>query len=149
LKLAKTLFYIFLPVVLGGIVGILTSGSMDYQMLELPPLAPAGFVFPIVWTILYFLMGISYAIVQTESDLGKIPFVYYLQLGVNLLWPIIFFVLKWRFFAIIWIILLLGLIVYLMILMFRKNKISFYLLIPYLVWTIFATYLTIGVYILN
>lgn len=149
MKLWRGLFDIFLPVILGGVVGLLTSGSMDYEMLELPPLAPPGFIFPIVWTILYLLMGISYAIVKTEDDLGQIPFIYYLQLGVNLLWSIFFFVLKWRFFSIVWILLLLGLIIYLLVLLSSKKKISFYLLIPYLLWVIFATYLTIGVYLLN
>lgn len=149
MKLWRVLFNIFLPVILGGIVGILTSGSMDYEMLNMPPLSPPGFIFPIVWTILYLLMGISYAIIKTEDDLGKIPFIYYLQLGVNLLWSIFFFVFKWRFFSIIWILLLLGLIIYYMILVFRKNKVSFSLFVPYLLWVIFATYLTIGIYLLN
>jgi len=56
LKKWRVLFNIFLPVVLGGIVGLLTSGSMDYQMLELPPLAPPGFIFPIVGLILYLIL---------------------------------------------------------------------------------------------
>lgn len=143
------IFKIFLPLVLGTIVGLITQNQMDYSMLVNPPLSPPGFIFPIVWSVLYLLMGISYTLVSKEDNLGKIPIVYYAQLFVNLLWSIFFFVLKWRLFTVFWTILLLGLIIYYMVLVFPKNKISFYLFIPYLIWVLFATYLTIGIYLLN
>lgn len=149
MKLLKNLFYIFLPVVLGAIVGLITSGSGSYGEFRQPPLSPPGYLFPIVWTILYLLMGLSYFFVKQEEDTEKISVVYYLQLLVNLLWPIFFFTLQWRFFSILWILLLLGLIIYYMVLVFNKKRISFYLFIPYLLWVSFATYLTIGVYLLN
>jgi len=72
-----------------------------------------------------------------------------LQLLVNALWPIFFFVLKWRLFAFLWILLLLALVVVMIIRFYRKNKIAGLLQIPYLLWTTFATYLNLGVYLLN
>ena len=141
---------ILIPVILGGIVGLIISRFMDYNTLNKPPLSPPGFIFGIVWTILYILMGISYGILDTKNLIDeKINKIYYLQLIVNLIWPILFFVFKWRLFSAIWIILLVVLIIKMIIDFYRKNKLSAYLQIPYLLWTIFATYLNIGVYLLN
>ena len=145
----KHIFQIFLPLVLGGIVGFLISGSMDFESLNKPPLAPPGILFPIVWTILYLLMGIAYYLYRKKSDFDFTAKLHYLQLFINLLWPIFFFVLKIRLFSIFWILLLLASIILLTLLYFKKEHISAYLLIPYIIWTIFATYLNIGIYILN
>ena len=150
LKFLKNIFYLFLPLLLGSIVGLLISSSIDYGPLLKPPLSPPGYIFPIAWSILYLLMGISYYLFKTnkiEDDDESI--IYYLQLGVNLLWSIFFFVLKWRFFTILWTLLLLGLVIYLIYLFYQKYKPSFYLNIPYLIWLIYATYLTIGIFFLN
>ena len=141
---------IFTPVAVGVIVGLIISPFMDYNLLQKPPLAPPGILFPIVWSILYVLMGISYGILQSKSlvDSG-INFVYYLQLIVNALWPIIFFVFKWRFFAFIWIIILALLIILMIKKFYSKNKLSGLLQIPYLLWTLFATYLNLSIFLLN
>lgn len=123
---------------------------MDYNTLQKPPLSPPGFLFGIVWTILYILMGISYGLLETRNLVDdEVKMAYYWQLTVNLIWPIIFFVLKWRLFACIWIVLLVILVINMIIKFYRKHKLAAYLQIPYLLWTIFATYLNIGVYILN
>lgn len=122
---------------------------MDYGVIKKPPLSPPGYIFPIVWSILYILMGISYFLYRNKYDNLETIKVYYAQLIVNLLWSIFFFVFKWRLFTILWTILLLGLVIYLLYLFYKEYKPSFYLNIPYLIWLIFATYLTIGVYILN
>ena len=147
----KKLFYLFLPIICGSIIGLLTSNSIDYGVLNQPPLSPPGYIFPIVWSILYLLMGISYYLFKNKyyKDTKLESIVYYAQLAVNLLWSIFFFVLNWRLFSIGWTILLLLLVIYLIFLFYDKNKISAYLNIPYLLWLVFATYLTIGVYILN
>lgn len=141
---------ILIPVVVGGIVGLIISGSMDYQSLEKPFLAPPSIVFPIVWTTLYILMGISYGILKDNSLIdSEVNSIYYSQLAVNALWPIFFFNFKWRLFAFIWIILL-AILVYIMIRKFySKNKVSGLLQIPYLLWCLFATYLNLGIYLLN
>lgn len=141
---------ILIPVILGGIVGLIISGSMDYNSLQQPFLSPPSILFPIVWTILYILMGVSYGILQSNSQVdGKINIIYYLQLFVNLLWPIAFFVLKWRLFAFIWIVLLAILIIIMIVRFYSKNKVAGLLQIPYLLWTLFASYLNLFVYILN
>lgn len=143
----KRIIYSLVPIIGGGIVGLIISSYIDYQDLIKPPLAPPGFIFPIVWTILYILMGVSYYI--SNSDDKELDQIYLLQLLVNLLWPIIFFVLKMYFSAFLWIILLLILVIVMIKEFLRIKKLSGYLQIPYLLWLLFATYLNIGVFILN
>ena len=146
-----SLFYIFFPLIMGTIIGLVTSNSIEYNNLIKPPVSPPSILFPIVWSILYLLMGISYFIYKKNIDnKGKlIPIIYYFQLFINLLWSIIFFVFELKFLAIIWIILLDLLVIFMIYLFSNENKISAYLNIPYLVWILFATYLTIGIYVLN
>ena len=149
-KVLKFIKSILIPVVIGGIVGFLISNFIDYNIINKPPLSPPSIVFPIIWTILYILMGKSYGILKTKELIDdETNMIYYTQLLVNVTWPIVFFVFKWRFVSILWIILLLILVVYMTIKFYRKSKIAGLLQIPYILWTIFATYLTIGVYILN
>ena len=141
---------IIIPLVVGGIIGFITSNSIDYNSLEQPFLAPPAIVFPIVWTILYTLMGISYGILVDNSLVdSKINTIYYLQLFVNALWSIFFFTLKWRLFAFLWILLLIVLVIIMIIRFYNKNKIAGLLQIPYLLWIIFASYLNLGVFFLN
>lgn len=141
---------IAIPLIVGGIVGFITSPFMDYGMLVKPFLAPPGITFPIVWTILYVLMGISYAILKSDGLLDDTAnFVYYLQLGINALWSIFFFVLKWRLFAFFWIILLAVSVIWMIKEFYEREKIAGLLQIPYIIWIAFATYLNFGFYILN
>ena len=141
---------IIIPLLVGGIVGFLISNSIDYQTLERPAFAPPSMAFPIVWTILYVLMGISYGILDSKSLVdSSINSIYYLQLFFNALWPIAFFILKWRLFAFFWIIILAVLVLIMIIRFYAKNKAAGLLQIPYLLWTLFATYLNWGVYVLN
>ena len=141
---------ILIPVIVGGVVGLLISQFMDYEMLKKPPFAPPGFIFPIVWTILYILMGVSYGILKTNNKVdNEINLIYYLQLGVNALWSIFFFIFKWRLFSFLWIILLAILVFIMIIKFYNKNKVAGLLQIPYLLWVLFASYLNLGFYILN
>lgn len=141
---------IFIPLVVGGIVGLIISKFMDYNVLNKPPLAPPSILFPIMWTILYILMGISYGILKSNHKINvDIKFIYYLQLGVNALWSIFFFVFKLRLFSFIWILLLALLIIIMIIKFYQKNKVSGLLQIPYLLWVLFASYLNLGFYLLN
>ena len=141
---------ILVPLILGGIVGFILSKFMDYDSLVQPPLAPPAILFPIVWTILYILMGISYGILKVNDQVdSKVSLIYYLQLGVNLLWPIAFFVFKWRLFAFFWILLLLALIITMILSFYKRNKLAAWLQVPYLLWTLFATYLNLSIYLLN
>ena len=102
---------ILIPLIVGAVVGFITSGAMNNSSLVQPFFAPPAILFPIVWTILYTLMGVSYGILDTSNLVdSEINSVYYSQLFVNALWSIIFFTLKWRLFAFIWIILLIILL---------------------------------------
>ncbi len=141
---------IAIPVILGAIVGFIISGSIDYNSLQKPFLAPPSIVFPIVWTILYILMGISYGILESKSQAdSSIKLIYYSQLFVNALWSILFFYLKWRFFAFLWLVFLIALILIMIKTFYNKNKVSGLIQIPYLLWTLFAGYLNLSIYLLN
>lgn len=141
---------ILIPLIVGGIVGFITSSSMDYETLKQPFLSPPSIVFPIVWTILYTLMGISYGILETNKLTNpQLNTIYYLQLAVNAIWPIIFFTLKMRLTAFLTILLLIALIITMIIKFYPQNKTASLLQIPYLIWTLFASYLNLAVYLLN
>lgn len=138
---------IFLPILLGGVVSLIISPSMDYNSLKRPFLSPPDIVFPIAWSILYLLLGISEFIVKRE---GKIDHgTYYINLFVNLMWPIIFFSFKLYFLAFLWILLLLIWTVKLLKEWKMVSILAYRLQIPYFLWLLFATYLNIGVALLN
>ena len=96
-------------------------------------------------------MGISSYIIIESNDVHSncCLFIYGINLFLNFLWTPIFFGLKLRLFALIWIILLVGVIIYMIICFYKVNKKAAYLLIPYLVWCVFATYLNLTIYLLN
>ena len=129
------LLYVGIPLLLGAIVGILTSGGTSgYEGL-----VPA-WIFPIVWSILYILMGYSSYLVRDNKRLMNI---YKLNLAVNLIWPFIFFTFNFKVLAFFWIlalILIVGIMIYEF---YKENKLSAYLLIPYILWLIFASILNL------
>ncbi len=138
------------PIIVGGAVGFITSNAINYNDLIQPAFAPPSFLFPIVWTILYVLMGISYGILENKGLVdSEINSIYYLQLTVNALWSFIFFVFKWRLFAFIWILILDALVIDMIIKFYKKDKTAGLLQIPYLLWISFATVLNLAVYLLN
>lgn len=145
----KSLFYLFLPIVGGGIIGLVINGNIDYTSLARPPLSPPSIVFPIVWSFLYFLIGLAYWFYRKENADDTTIILYYAQLFFNFLWSILFFVFRWRTFSAIWIIFLAILIILLMIRFYKEERVSFYLVIPYILWVLFAVYLNIGVALLN
>ena len=143
----KLFIDILIPVAIGGIVGFIINPYIDYNSLVQTPLSPPSIVFPIVWTILYVLMGISYYLLKNPSKKEKI--IYFIQLGVNALWSVFFFIGKFYLFSFIWIVLLDVLVIFMTGIFYHNNKASAYLQIPYLIWILFATYLNLGIYILN
>ena len=141
---------ILIPVLVGALVGLITSNVIDYETLKQPFLAPPAWIFPVVWTILYVLMGVSYGILKSNNQTNQeVEFIYYLQLVVNALWSIFFFVFKWRLFAFLWIILLGVLVIKMIKIFYEQNKTAGLLQIPYIIWIVFAAYLNFGVYVLN
>lgn len=150
-KLVKS---IAIPLLAGAASAFLTRDSMKiFEMLNQPPLSPPGWLFPIVWTILYILMGISlYLILRSDADTQTVQAaqkIFYFQLALNFLWPLLFFNMGWFLFAFAEL-LLLWFAVIAMIKQFAKtSKWAAYLNIPYLVWLTFAAYLNLGVWWLN
>ena len=146
----KLLIFIFGTYLIGGLFSFFIDMPSMYQELNKPFLSPPGYVFPIVWTVLYTLMGVSLYLISEESgDKKKSYIIYIVQLILNSLWTLFYFGLDMKLFSFF---LLVGLIisVIIMILEFRKlNKTAAYLQIPYLLWLIFAGYLNLETYLLN
>ncbi len=150
----KLILCIIIPVAVGALSGYISGNSMEaYKQLEQPPFSPPGAVFGIVWPILYVLMGIaSYLICVSDTfDTAKKSAitVYAVQLAFNFLWSIWFFNLNLYYFAFIWLFLLVVLVIILMIKTKEISKPAFYMLVPYLLWLLFAGYLNLGIAILN
>ena len=143
---------LLIPLVGGFLSGLISMGGIkEFNSLTRPFLTPPGFVFPIIWTILYALMGISSYLIYNENNYYSncCLKIYIINLFVNFLWSPIFFGLKLRLFALIWLIILLLIVVYMIICFYKVNKKAAYLQIPYLIWILFATYLNLMYYLLN
>lgn len=151
----KTFFIcIAIPLFVGGLSALLSQNSMKtFQHLNKPPLSPPGLLFPIVWTILYILMGIaSYFIITANEDKQQIQqalVLYGSQLFVNFWWSIFFFNFEWYFFSFLWLVLLWLLIYFTIQAFYSISKIAGYLMIPYLLWVTFAGYLNFFIFLLN
>jgi benzodiazapine receptor len=154
-SVALALVCILIPVVSGAVIGILTtSGVTDwYSTLNKPWFTPPDYVFGPVWTVLYILMGISlYLIVNQGWENGTVKtgiVLFAAQLGVNLLWSLLFFGLHSPLAALACIVVLLALIIATIITFYRLSKPAAVLLVPYLAWVCIATALNAGVVILN
>ena len=145
---------IALPLAVGGLSALLTNNGMkEFAALRQPPLSPPGWVFPVVWTALYAMMGTaSYKVYSSDvHDIRRRRAlrVYLSQLAVNFLWSIVFFALG-AHFAAFWLIVLLWLLIVVCMLMFYHiSQKAGRLMIPYALWVSFAAYLNLGVYLLN
>lgn len=145
---------ILLAEAVGGLSGFLTREGMKIytEMIAQPPLSPPPLLFPIVWGILYALMGIGSAriwLTPASPERSRALNLYAAQLVVNFFWSLIFFNAQAFGFAFFWL-LLLWLLVLLMILAFREvDPLAAWLQVPYLIWLTFAAYLNLGVWYLN
>ena len=154
IKKGLLLLCIALPLLVGILSALLTRNSMmTFASLNQPPLSPPAWLFPVVWTVLYALMGISsYLMLSSGAEEHKVRRamnLYLYQLAVNFLWPTFFFNFGWYFFSLLWLILL-WILVFLMIRAFASiSKWAAYLNIPYLIWLTFAAYLNAGIWWLN
>lgn len=143
---------VLLAVGVGGLSGFLSrNGMKEYASLKRPPLSPPGAVFPVVWTILFILMGIGAAMVwlTRRTERVRALAVYGIQLAVNFFWSILFFREGMRLLAFFWLLLLLGLVALMIRLFGRVSRTAAWLQLPYFFWLCFAAYLNLGVWWLN
>jgi len=152
IKWKPLLINLLIPLAVGGLSAYLTMDSMEvYQGLRQPPLSPPGWLFPIVWTILFLLMGIAAYLVWMRDSTGRngALMLYALQLAFNFGWTLIFFNVQNYGLAFFWLVILWVLILLTTIRFFKENRAAGWLMIPYLLWVAFAGYLNAGVWLLN
>ncbi len=151
-KLVSFLICVFIPLAVGGLSAFLTKDAMsNYSQVIKPGITPPAVIFPIVWTILYLLMGISsFIICSSDSSMKQSALNWYaIQLLFNFIWSIIFFNLQNYLFSFIWLIALIICIIIMMVKFYKISPPAAYLQIPYLLWCAFAAYLNFSIYLLN
>ncbi|MBR0081158.1 MAG: tryptophan-rich sensory protein [Clostridia bacterium] len=147
-------FWILLTEAVGGVAALLirTDTELYRTAVEKPPLSPPAILFPIVWTILYALMGFGIARVRQNADPREQKIctgIYLAQLVMNFFWSILFFKLRAFGVAFYWLVGLWALILWMVVRFSRTDRPAGLLQIPYLLWVTFAGYLNLGVWILN
>ena len=151
-KVKPYIFSILLSLAVGGLSALVTAGNMNiYDKINTPPLSPPGWLFPVVWTVLFILMGVSSASVFKSRSTKKDDalFVYGISLVLNFAWSIFFFnmqsfLLSFVILVALWLSILLTIIRY-----YKIDKISAWLQLPYLIWVTFAGYLNFAIILLN
>ena len=154
IKKKPLIISVLIPLLVGGLSAFITRKSMDiFEVLEKPPLSPPSWLFPVVWTVLYILMGISSYLIYTADTSRENKTValsvYALQLVFNFIWPILFFNMQNFLGALVCLIILWILILTMIIVFSRISKPAAFLNIPYLLWVTFAGYLNYFIYLLN
>ena len=154
MKKPKYLPWILTVEAAGVLSGLLSRQVMQMyaEMIQKPPLSPPAILFPLVWTILYALMGIGAARIAASADgdlRSRALNVFVVQLVVNFFWSLIFFNAQAYGFALVWLLLLWVLIIAMILLFWPVDRLAALLQIPYLLWVTFAAYLNYGVWRLN
>ena len=153
MKKAKPyIFSILLSLTVGGLSALATANNMNiYDKINTPPLSPPGWLFPVVWTILFILMGVSAAIIFTDNSPKKDDalFIYAVSLVLNFSWSIFFFnllsfIIAFIILVTLWLSIILTIIKY-----YKINKVAAWLQLPYLLWVTFAGYLNFAIILLN
>ncbi len=141
---------ILIPILIGTLSSLF-SGNMSTAMFHKPSFSPPSFLFPIVWTILYILMGISSYLIYSSDrpNKGKALALYAIQLFFNFFWSILFFGSSQYLFAFVWLIALICIIIMMINQFYAIEPLAAYLQIPYLLWCLFAAYLNYMIYRLN
>lgn len=153
-KWKQLIVCLLIPLAVGALSALLSgSGMAAFEQINKPPLSPPGWLFPIVWTVLYLLMGFASWLVLTsgapQQQIKKALTVYGLQLTVNFFWSIIFFGAVLYLFAFAWLVLLWVLIIWNMVKFYEIRRLAGELLLPYFLWVTFAGYLNLAIYFLN
>ncbi len=154
IKWKKLILSIAIPLAVGGLSGLISSdGIAMFSYINKPKISPPGWLFPIVWTILYIIMGLASYIVAmsnaNELSTKNALKVYVLQLVFNFFWSILFFNFNLFFFSFLWLIILWLLIFITTILFYSISMPAAYLMVPYLLWVTFAGYLNFSIALLN
>lgn len=154
IKWKQLILCLAIPLAVGGLAALLSRGGMeDYKDMYKPLLAPPSWVFPVVWSILYLMMGYASYLVLTSGAsperTRRAMRIYYLQLAANFIWPLIFFGLEAFLAAFIWLIVLFALALVCALRFGYIDARAGKLFAPYLIWLFFAAYLNLGVYLLN
>ena len=139
---------LLIPLAVGAVSSLLSGNMMGASSFNQPALSPPSFLFPIVWTILYLLMGISSYLIYTSDSLLKTPalILYGLQLAFNFFWSILFFHFSLYEAAFLWLLVMIILIILMIYLFYKVRPLAAYLQVPYLIWCIFAAYLNYMIY---
>lgn len=154
-KILTFISAIIIPLAVGGFSAFLTKDSMNiYETVNTPPLSPPAFLFPVVWTALYVLMGVSSGIIWLRREENKeraenALLIYAASLVFNFIWSLIFFNFRMYLFSFIWLTVLFVLIIFTIVKYRKLSPLSAYLQLPYLLWVAFAGYLNFGIYLLN
>ena len=144
------IFFIALSLAVGALSAFLTRDSMNiFDTVTKPPLAPPAWAFPVVWSILYILMGIGAARVYLREPSSDALKIFGINLAINFFWSIIFFNLRAFGFAFIWLLLLLAVVIVMTVKFFRIDKVAGYLQIPYIIWLLLAGYLNLFIFLTN
>lgn len=141
---------ILIPLAVGSLSSLLSGNMMDSSFARIP-LSPPSYIFPIVWTVLYTLMGVSsYMIcISGKPPAPKALKIYAIQLFFNFFWSILFFRFSLYLLALIWLLALILLIIKMIYLFYEIKPLAAYLQIPYLLWCIFASFLNFMIYRMN
>lgn len=149
----KLFLSILFPLLTGITAAFLSKDSMNiYATINKPLLSPPGWLFPIVWTILYILMGVAaYLIIRAEKNETRsyAVSIYVIQLIFNFFWSIIFFNLRQYYIAFIWLVMLWLLILYMLLLFYEIDKTAAFFIVPYLIWVTYAGYLNLMIVLIN
>lgn len=154
-KIKPFVISIAIALAVGGLSALLTMENMDiYSRINRPPLSPPSWLFPVVWTILYVLMGIGAALVYNRKEfkpeaVKRALIIYAVNLFLNFFWSIIFFNLEAYLLAFVWLVALWAVIIAMIVSFRRVSPAPAYMQIPYLIWVTFAGYLTFAIYLLN
>ncbi len=146
---------ILIPLAVGVLSALLTRGNMMiYDEIARPPLAPPAILFPIVWTVLYVLMGIGSARVWLKKEekpllVTNALAIYALQLFFNFFWSILFFNMRAFFAAFLWLVVLWILILLMIVKFLKIDFVGGIINIPYILWVTFAGYLNIAIALMN
>lgn len=151
IKWKNLIISILIPNVLGFLGSLIGNVSQGFDGIIKPGFTPPAIVFPIAWTILYTLMGISSYLIFESNDINKDKalFIYGIQLIINSLWTFFFFNMKWFLFSFFLVLLILLLVIVMILRFYKINKVSAYLQLPYVAWLCFAAVLSFNVFLLN